>query len=459
LERLDNYPFSCTEQKISKAMPYVVLWDRPNLRDSVLRNSKRSLKDQLKLGEETIAEAISAIRASLQYDGVSIWAGSGEANLFVTAYAADFLQTMREHGLGCPADLMERLTNILEEQVNNQPTSIEDGRNKIYAAWILQRDGRIMTSVLTSLEDWFSKNARNWERDVLTSLLADSYASLRLTKRAEARLSTQDVVITNDPLFSTGMARALHALIILQDFSQVRDATPLVANLQDAALRPSATTVDLAMTARALAELSSLKNLGPELSLKLDCASYQPDFFGPQNTDNQEGLSYVSAPGCQRFRVKTDENLDLAVLLTEEGFDRKPAATAQSKGLEVTKQILNNQGLPVKQLELGEVVTSKICARSLGRSVPNAVILDLVPGGLEPVIEKTPLEQGEGFMRYERREDRGIFFVNLTPEERCYEYRLRAATKGHFVVPATQVEGMYQPELNATSGGSSLDIQ
>ena len=89
----------------------------------------------------------------------------------------------------------------------------------------------------------------------------------------------------------------------------------------------------------------------------------------------------------------------------------------------------------------------------------NVVIMDLVPGGLEPILEQTPQAQGDGFVRYERREDRGLFFVDLAPEERCYTYRLRAATKGKFIVPATQAEGMYQPELNGRSAGGSLEVR
>ena len=122
-------------------------------------------------------------------------------------------------------------------------------------------------------------------------------------------------------------------------------------------LLPSASTVDLAMAARTLAFLASMKDVGDNLGVKLDCTSYHPEFFGPQTTGNIEGMTFVSAPGCKRYTIKASEDAqDLAVLLSEEGFERRPA-TAKSKGFEVEKQILNNQDMPAKQLELGDVVT------------------------------------------------------------------------------------------------------
>ena len=458
LERLDAYPYGCTEQKISRAFPYVFLWDRPKLRDTVLSNAARPLNQQLKVGEKNISEAILAIRAALQYDGVSLWPGSNDANLFVTAYAADFLLSMREHGLGCPDDLIDRLFQILEDRLTSEPNSLEDGRYKIYACWILQRDGRIMTSTLRNLENWFSQHIRNWERDVVTSLLADSYATLRLNRRAQELLVPQDVLVTTDPLFSSGMARSLHALIVLESFGGVRKAGSLISGIQDAVLRPSATTVDLAMGARVLAALAT-NSANIDQSLKIDCINYNQDFMGPQVTTTIEGMSSISAPGCQRFRLKGELDPDLTVLLTEDGFDRAPQDKPQKGNLELRKQLLNVQGAKATAAELGEVLTCQICARSLGKSVNNVVIQDLVAGGLEPILEKTPLEQGEGFLRYERREDRGLFFVDLVPEERCFTYRLRAATKGQFVLPATQAEGMYQPELNGRSTSSTLEIR
>ena len=43
-------------------------------------------------------------------------------------------------------------------------------------------------------------------------------------------------------------------------------------------------------------------------------------------------------------------------------------------------------------------------------------------------------------VRHERREDRGIFFVNTGPQTRTFSYKVRAATRGRFVLPSATAE-------------------
>ena len=300
LDRLNYYPYGCTEQKISQAMPYVVLWDRPALRDRVLVRAGHPKSLEQKKGKQAIADALRAIRSSMQYDGISLWPGGNESNLFVTAYAGDFLVTMHEHGLFVPEDLLDRVLSHLEEYVGRTPSSVADGRIKIYGAWVLQRSGRIMTAQLTNLENWFSSNTRAWEKDVLASLLAESFASLRLTKRAEERLPDGMVQPTTDSLFSTGMAKALHALILEHTFDGAAVREQLIDDLTETALSQGATTVDLAMISRALAEIAS-KDKQATASVSAKCLGYAPGFNNAEKMSTLDGLFVLDAPGCTRF--------------------------------------------------------------------------------------------------------------------------------------------------------------
>ena len=457
LDRLDSYPYGCTEQKISKAMPYVALFDAPALRKLVLANPKRSIEEQQKRGEKAIADALAAIWASFQYDGISTWPGPHSSSFNVTAYAADFLVSMHEHGLETPGNLADRLLNILENEVSRTPESVDDGRLKIYAAWILQRDGRIMTSALSNLEEWFKEHTNGWETDVLSSLLADSFVTLRLKKRGEARLPKGQVNTTNDPFLSSGVSRALHALILMKTFAMGADKAQIIDSVKDAAFSEHATTVDLAMSSRALVELAKQKN-SDFAEITARCAEYGQGFGGAEQRSGLDGLFVLEAPGCRKFALtRPADASSLSVLLTEDGFDRKPAP-AKGK-LEVTKSLRDDHDMAVKSVALGDVVTAKICVRSPGQSVKDAVIVDLVPGGLEPILEKGDAPEAEGLQRYERREDRALFFVSLRPEERCFSYRLRATSKGRFVAPGAEAEAMYDPALNGSSQSGWIEVK
>ncbi len=461
LDKLDEYPYGCTEQSISRAMPYVVLWDSPELRDLVMKNDRRGIADQRKRGEAAVSRAITAIRASFdEYNGVTLWPGSGEGSLFLTAYASDLLVTMREHGMQTPEGLTENLLGCLQRMVARTPESVEDGRIKMYGAWILQRDGRIMTNELNAIENYFKENTRNWENDVLTALLADSLATLRLSKRAEARLSSSAVQVTKDPFFSTTMARALYTLIVQKTFPDKSDRMPL-NELLEAAFNTDVTTVDMAMASRALAAVASAKSPEPA-GIVISCGEYAPGFGASAGQAVESGgLLSLDAPGCRRYlvREKGSAAAELYAHLSEEGYDMA-APKAESNGMEISRTYRNDAGESVKSMALGDVVTARVCARSTGGDLDNAVLVDLVPGGLEPVLEKdTPSSSDTGLVRQERREDRAIFFVSLTPAERCFSYRLRAATRGRFTAPAPHGEAMYDPARNAVGASGMLEIR
>ncbi|MCR4666728.1 MAG: hypothetical protein K5657_05475 [Desulfovibrio sp.] len=458
LERLSVYPYGCTEQKISQAMPYAVLHDRPALRDRVLIRPNISKARAAKEGEEAIDAALSAIRSSIDWDGISMWPGGDDPDTFVTVYAADFLVTMQEHGLAVPEDLLDRVLALVEDLVGRTPQSVTDGRRKIYGAWVLQRNGRIMTAQLSNLEDWFSKNTTAWEKDVLASLLAESFATLRLKKRATERLPKGTVQTTTDSLFSTGMARALHALILEQTFTNEADRTSLVSSLIDAGLSEWATTVDLAMTSRALAEIAS-KTEERAKGLSAKCLEYAEGFLDQEKMQTVDGLFVLEAPGCTRFGIHAPNAPMLSALLVEQGFDTKASMKESSSGIEVSKRLLDRSGNSVSSVERGDVVEAKICARSHGDALQNAVLIDLVAGGLEPILEKNAQEKPEGLLRYERREDRALFFANLSTDERCFSYRLRAVTKGRFVVPGAHAEAMYEPAKRGDSKGSVIEVK
>lgn len=76
LARLNTYPYGCTEQLISRAMPYAALLGSPEARHEVLRNPNLSPEAMLKRGNKVISAALSAIMGNFtQYEGVSLWPG------------------------------------------------------------------------------------------------------------------------------------------------------------------------------------------------------------------------------------------------------------------------------------------------------------------------------------------------------------------------------------------------
>lgn len=458
LQRLEEYPYTCTEQSISRAMPHVALWNAPGLQAQVMRLPGRSPQELREARDAAINRAVAAIRAAFSpYAGVGLWADSS-ADLFVTAYAADFLVSMRENGMAVPEGLTASVLDCLERHVNRTPDDLTDGRYKIYGAWVLLRDGRIMTSSLDMLETWFREHTNRWEQDVLAALLADGFQMLRLKRRGSQRLPAGEVQGTGERLFSTAMARALHALVLHRSFGEHLDRVSM-QSLLDAAFSESATTVDMAMTARALAVLA--QDTPQTAGIRLTCQEYAPDHAGDAQPLTDDPGLVLDAPGCRRFAVEGQEGVPAGLYwhLMEDGFDQGLPAPV-SKGMEVRRRYLDVDGEAVTELRLGQLVTVEVCARAIGEPVKDVVLVDPMPGGMEPVLEKEAATDAvPGLVRRERREDRGLFFVDLGMEESCYRYRARAVTRGSFGLPPVTGQAMYAPELRAVDAGGSLTVR
>jgi uncharacterized protein YfaS (alpha-2-macroglobulin family) len=142
-----------------------------------------------------------------------------------------------------------------------------------------------------------------------------------------------------------------------------------------------------------------------------------------------------------------------------DGFDRTPLPEA-ADGIELQRRYLDARGQVVSSARLGEVLTVELVARTETGEIRDIVLVDLLPGGFEPILEQqAPTASMPGLIRYERREDRGIFFVNLTTQPRTFTYRVRATTKGRFTLPAAAASAMYEPETGARTGGGSITVE
>ncbi|SCM70313.1 MG2 domain-containing protein [Desulfovibrio sp. 86] len=456
LDRLDTYPYGCTEQLISRAMPYAALLGNSALREKVLLDPKASPETLAKRGNAVISAALATIRSNFSYyEGVSLWP-SAPANDFVTAYAGDFLLTLRESGVVVPEGLARNILDTLENTVRSAPVDIDDGRVKVYGAWVLLRDGRIMTQEVERLEQWFRENTNGWDKELVAALLADCYKMLRMERRAQQRMPVTFTAVTTDNMLDEGAARALHAAIILRHYPERRKEVN-VAALLDSAFNTTATTVDMGLLSRALILLAEKKAPAP-VGIELTCTRYGQDFAPAAGKAELLGsILELNAPGCLAYNVKLPKgdsgwNLHTAT----EGFERKPL-TAAANGLELQRRYLNNSGEAVTSAKLGEVLTVELTVRSADE-YSNVVLVDLLPGGLEPVLEKSGKEAQQGLIRHERREDRGIFFVNSGLTPRTFTYKVRAATRGRFVLPSATAEAMYEPAINARLGGGQMII-
>ncbi|MCR5258378.1 MAG: hypothetical protein K6E40_09505 [Desulfovibrio sp.] len=455
-EKLKGYPYGCTEQLISRAMPFAATAKNPRLR-ALLYQGYATPEKAKEAADKTMRQAISAIRANFE-DGVALWPGS-EADSFVTCYAADFLLTLRENGLGVPEDLANMVFESLDSIIARESKDMDDARVKAYACWLAMRNGSVMTSQVENLVRWLNENAPNWRTDVTAALVADCYAMLRMTEQSS---TTMPSAIAKDGydtygFLSYGAAQAIYTSVRSRG-NWERPGKAEIEDLLDQAFSEGSTTTVLGLTARALAGIPA-GDAQPN-GVSLSCQSYQDGFEGPKpEAVLQDGALVLASPMCTRFHVDAGSQGGGRWFwhLATEGYDREPAKR-RSNGMEVSRRYLNSRGDAVTQVRSGDVLTVELTVRS-NRELHNVAVVDLLPGGLEPILDPSARpEESDSLVRFERREDRAVFFVNTSSQPATYTYKVRAVTAGTYNIPSVTAEAMYKPELNAAFGGGTLEV-
>ena len=457
---LDAYPYGCTEQLISKAFPYALMLKKPEL----LRQTGETPEKLNKRVHNLLRTTVDALHSRHRGEGLPRW-NEYEANTLNTAYALDFLLTLREAGYGQAVSLERSLVQALRSRLGRQIASPEDAREHAYGIWVLSRSGDVTTRQLSQLIDYVRTDMPEWHHDITAPLIAAAFALLRLDDQA---LHSLDAYVPKDlegdgtrSLFDPSARRALYLSILARHFPErltsvsVDERHALTDTLIESVRSHSGTTFAAAQAIRALLALSET---APVEGVSLTCASGEAI---PQDLGN--ALTALDGPTCSAFTITLPENHPgVYWQIFSDGFDRHLPEGALSAGMEISQEFLDNNGEPIRSVELGSTVTVRLRLRGHGDPVQNVAIVSLLPGGFELAQEGAPPIQDERpFMPdfTDRREDRMLIFGTVEPREQTFSYQIRAVNKGRFALSSAYAEAMYSQTVRARSSGGSIEVQ
>ena len=223
--------------------------------------------------------------------------------------------------------------------------------------------------------------------------------------------------------------------------------------------------------------ISSIDKQGKITALKL------PDDIVP---------SVSFTPDTARLKLQGPSGLPLFYAVTESGFDVKPPTTVLKQGIEIIREYTDDKGTVVKSINMGDEITVHIKIRALEGNIDDVAIVDLLPGGFEPVLQAaanvtetsipqndeayegegnengaakasswtSPLGIGGGWQPTyaDIREDRVVFYGAVSGTITEFTYKIKATNSGQFVVSPAYAESMYNRLLQAHSVPSSITV-
>ena len=131
IDRLDRYPYGCTEQQTSRALPLLYLG---GIAEAMGLADRDDLPDRMQ-------KAITAVLANQSSSGsFGVW-NRDSGDLWLDSYASDFLSRARAQGYSVPDTAFRAAMDNLRNRVNYYPDFEEGGEDLAYALYVLAREG------------------------------------------------------------------------------------------------------------------------------------------------------------------------------------------------------------------------------------------------------------------------------------------------------------------------------
>lgn len=449
---LDNFPYGCTEQLTSKALPWLVM------------NSLPWFSSESGPIHEKINTTIQMLsQRQMSNGGFSYWPGLSDnsANSFASVYAMHFLTEARAQGFNVPGEMFYNGINYLKELASRNPTDADSARVQSYAIYILTRNELVTTNYLANLQLYLQQDtSKNWLKDITAVYIAATYQLLKSYSEANQLIGQYQPPTNNaftTDFYDRNIADAQYLYLVAKHFPnllpQVSDN--ILMNLVEAINNDEINTVLSGFSSLALGAYPQNESvdLSDKLSITEVLANNQQRNI-PTDQNNYQKLNIDET--VKTIRFNNPDKQTFFYQLVQSGFNKIIPAEPLKQGIEIYREYRDEKGNVIDSAVLGEEIEVHLQVRSLDNNyLSNIAIEDLLPGGFEVVRDSVKTDN----MDYaDVREDRVNFFgwVDLTAKELVY--KIKATNVGKYIVPPAYAEAMYNPNTKARGSSSVITV-
>ncbi len=456
LGALERYPFACSEQLISRALPLLYISDLPGQVSLTAGNV-----------QETIRDAIDRVLARQDSTGsFGLWSASGH-DPWLNAYATDFLTRARERGFAVPDIAFKLAIDRLRNFAGNSPEPSKNGAPALaYTLYVLARNGAAPVGDLRYLAD---SKLGELATPIAKAQIAAALGMLGDKTRAERVYLAALEATPAQPRLEIGRAdygsalRDAAALVTLasEGGAQPRTITGAVQRVEAArGLSPFTSTQEnawLVLAARAIA-----KEAG---AVALDVAgeSRQGAFYrNVSATDLEKAPLKITNKG--EGTVQAVVSVSGAPLIAEppresgfkierkyftlDGEETDPSKAKQNERFAVLLRVTEPRP------QFGRIIVADYLPAGFEIDNPRLVssgetgTLPWIEGAVEPV--NAQFRDDRFTAAFERNND--------SPPVFTVAYVVRAVTPGKYVLPQAYVEDMYRPDRFGRTASGSVEI-
>ena len=458
LQSLDRYPYGCSEQIVSRAMPLLYV---NKLAAQELLPIDGALGDRVR---DSIARVLTRQDASGAF---GLWSAEATDDLWLHAYVSDFLTRARENGFTVPQKSFDQALDHLRNAVVNAG-EVEAAKSDAlaYGIYVLARNGRPIMGDLRYLAD---TKLASFNSPLARAQLAAALAMLGDRGRAQTVFAA-----AQDKLTSTQQQRFSRA-----DYgSRLRDSAGLLTlgaenGLARAELLKASLVLEQERAASAytstqengwlILAAQALSRETQNLALTIDGSQHQGAYYRTYKGLALEGKSVV---------LGNEGKIDAQLVITTSGNPVSPEPAAE-QGYRIERSYYKPDGKPVDPGAIRQndrlVVVLKVT--ELEAAYARLMLVDHLPAGLE--IDNPDLFDGGSvedlaFLKRdvepthtEYRDDRFVAAFDRTGKDKAtfnVAYMVRAVTPGHYVLPPASIGDMYRPQRFGRMASGAVEI-
>lgn len=454
LRRLDRYPYGCTEQVTSAAMPLLYFQEVAEAMNLAVSETAK----------ERVEQAITRVLTRQSSNGsFGLWyAYSGD--MWLDAYVTDFLSRAREKGFDVPEIAFRKAMDNLRNQVNYYPGFDEGGEDLAYALFVLAREG---AAAVGDLRYYADVKGDAFRTPMAAAQLGAALAAYGDSTRADEMFSRAMNKIRGTQNWDNGYWRADYGTIN-------RDAAAVLALATNAGSQ----AVDRNEVANRIASISVRYYSTQESIWTLLAARALISSSGGNLTiDGQP----IDGPLVRMLEDKTDGG---AVAVRNEGTDEIPLVLttfgvpsepepADGNGWKIVRNYYTMEGEQADpaNVKAGTRLVTVLQIFPLGRREARLMVNDPLPAGFEidnPNLLATGdiraldwLQPSDG-VTVQHNEFRAERFLSAVDHYGNQPFRLayivRAVSPGTFHHPAASVEDMYRPQFRARTETGTVTV-
>jgi alpha-2-macroglobulin len=455
LKALDRYPYGCSEQITSRAMPLLYV-------NELAAGAHLAMDTEI---DQRIRDAIDRLLARQGSNGsFGLWSAGGE-DPWLDAYVTDFLTRAREKGFAVPDVLFKSaLDRVRNSVVNANEPEKDGGRDLAYGLYVLARNGTAPIGDLRYLAD---TKLDNLATPIAKAQLAAALALVGDRARAERVYAVAADSLASKPALVFGRTdygsdlRDAAALVSLAGEGNAPKATLTRAVMRVEAARgltPYTSTQEnawMVLAARALAKETLIIDVDGQPVKTALYRSYRASEVGRPMQITNTGDAPVQAVVSVSGSPLTPEPAASNGFKIERNYftlDGKPADISKAKQNDRFAVVLK---ITEAKPEFGHIMVSDYLPAGLEIDNPHLVssgdsgTLDWIEDGQEPV-------------NTEFRDDRFTAAVDRAANSKAVftvAYVVRAVTAGKYVLPQAYVEDMYNPSRYGRTNTGSVEVK